>query len=94
MQTRLAPESPSETRVELPDEQRYRQLVLGETLRDRRFSETLITENIRTLSESEDIRNANRRRKVESNKRTSPASLQDFLRKGSGEYSITESAQI
>lgn len=93
MQSRVGQESPSEARIEFPDEQRYRQLVLGETKRERSSSETLYRYKIES-SDSEDNRTGTRRRKADQGKRASPASLQDFLRKGSGEYSITESAQI
>lgn len=90
--SRQTPESPSEPAVDFPDEQRYRQLVLGET-RERSLSETLHTRyNVGENEVSDD--NRSRRKKSEQQKRPSPTSLQDILRKGSGEYSITESAQI
>lgn len=91
MQSRQAPESPSEPPVDI-DEQRYRQLVLGEP-RERSLSETLSTRyNVSVNDSPESTRS--RRKKSEQQKRPSPTSLQDILKKGSGEYSITESAQI
>jgi hypothetical protein len=82
------PESPSEPAVDM-DEQRYRQL-LGKP-RERSLSETLHTRhNVDCSPES----SRSRRKKQEQQKRPSPTSLQDILKKGSGEYSITESAQI
>lgn len=90
MQSRQTPESPSEPAVDI-DEQRYRQLVLGKP-RERSLSETLI-ENCNVTASSDSPRS--RKKKTEQQKqRPSPTSLQDILRKGSGEYSITESAQI
>ena len=85
-----APESTSEPSIESPDEQRYRQL-LGENKRERSSSEVVYASKFLDL---EDGRSSSRRRKDEQTKRSSPASIQDFIRKGSGEYSITESAQI
>ncbi|CAB3979315.1 partitioning defective 3 homolog isoform X1 [Paramuricea clavata] len=88
MQSRQTPESPSEPAVDI-DEQRYRQLVLGKP-RERSLSETLYTRYDVAMNDSP---GRSRRKKQEQQKRPSP-SLQDILRKGSGEYSITESAQI
>ncbi|XP_028416675.1 uncharacterized protein LOC114540716 isoform X2 [Dendronephthya gigantea] len=95
MQSRQAPESPSEPPVDM-DEQRYRQLVLGEP-RERSLSETLYTRYVSVNDSPESTRS--RRKKSEQaerkkSERPSPTSLQDILKKGSGEYSITESAQI
>ena len=90
MQTRQAPESPIEPAVDI-DEQRYRQLVLGKP-RERSLSETLPARHNDGNCSPESSRN--RRKKQEQQKRPSPTSLQDILKKGSGEYSITESAQI
>lgn len=88
MHSRQTPESPSEPAVDT-DEQRYRQLVLGKP-RERSLSETLYTRYDVAMNDSP---GRSRRKKQEQQKRPSP-SLQDILRKGSGEYSITESAQI
>ena len=89
MQSRQTLESPTEPAVDV-DEQRYRQLVLGER-RERSLSETLHTKY--TGTDSPDG-SRSRRKRQEHQKRPSPTSLQDILKKGSGEYSITESAQI
>ena len=91
MQSQKTPDSPSEPAVDF-DEQRYRQLVLGET-RERSLSETLCTKYNVGVNNSPEV-SRSRRKKQEQQKRSSPASIQDILKKGSGEYSITESAQI
>lgn len=91
MQSRQTPDSPSEPAVDF-DEQRYRQLVLG-VPRERSLSETLCTKYNVAANDSPDS-SRSRRKKQEQQKRSSPASIQDILKKGSGEYSITESAQI
>ncbi len=91
MQSRQTPESPTPNEVDI-DEQRYRQLVLNKP-RERSLSETLHTiHNVAMNYSPESSRS--RRKKQEQQKRPSPTSLQDILKKGSGEYSITESAQI
>ncbi|XP_046847150.1 uncharacterized protein LOC124440768 isoform X3 [Xenia sp. Carnegie-2017] len=89
MQSRQSPDSPCEPAVDM-DEQRYRQLVLGEA-RDRSFSQTNHTKY--KIAESPDV-GRSRKKRQEQQKRSSPTSLQDILKKGSGEYSITEAAQI